>query len=825
MPAINETTPRPSIEGLSALEDLAPSTLHLSGLNIGILSISVDTHIHLVAENVKIATYCSIEAGPGSNVTFSGSTISTPTWIDLQNLSSCNIFNCALTSVTITPIGMVTVTLLGNNISETSTLTLHPASRLAMISNTFERGMRIMAHNSTMLISKNEFKAPEKPLNFGQSWLPNLLLEIRCSAWIWIDENIFYNGTFQISDNSEVVGTNADDKPGFDMDASLSSSSSSSAHASTARDLRENRPPRGWRMPPGYRPGPAHPPMHPHDPLNITSPHYPKCSLDLQFGSCLKFNRFISEERHFRVYDLLDKPAEPRLVFLKGLDVGPLRMAENMGYVLDATQNWWGDASGPFLCCNPGGQGSYTSLSVNVSDWCSSPACASFSNVKLSSHCLKSGCSQVLDRAALITFSTSALLALLLLTGSICFSVYHNIRYFSVSSFERYSREHLLPKAHVQWRVGLGFSSIGAMLAITNASVLIASTMQTSAHAHQHIIPFRGFVILWIYVCLAVFQLCLTSLGFIMSFAGSNRIAWLIKPLYGWNLLNVIVTIVITIDWLPTAGFVDLLAHFFITESSHLLNLLYLSSVLLCLVSIAAFIPVRLMNQLMNHSELARISAALEVALLKELMHSPTVEVKAKYLRISSAISIILGMFPMMTVIYDLTIDSYFRTRLWLSVVQHGLGLICLIAIFITSFYYNQRLLTTLLTLILATVTVGCIQDIIFWSFYQSVAVDSIYTYGYVTFQIALSTIWTVSLVAHHCFVYLLNHSVSTELPKMAIENLNTLIDRNVLDPVSFTSERIPLLYTESDSSRNASIQHESETLTSHYDYYSTDSS
>lgn len=798
----NSSTPMASIGGITSIEAQAPQLLRLSDLNIGILSLSADTPVTLMTENVNLTEYVSIEGGPSSNVTLIHAFVTVPVWVSLLAESSFVMTDSSLESINISPKGSTFVKILSNRFLKASSLVLSPGSSLVMSYNLFQQGMRVLAYNSSMLISKNEFRAPEKHLNFDQSWLPNLLLEVRCSIWFWIDENVFYNGTFQISDNSKVVGTSAEDEPFSDVLGRLSARSQAASNFPYATH-------------------------QPHNGRNTSNPstgdrHEHRCTVDLGFHSSLKFNRFISEERRFRVYDLLDKPAEPRLVFLKGLDVGPLRMAESMGSLLDATQNWWGDASGPYLCCNPNGNGSYTSLSVNVSDWCTSPACAAYSKVELPSHCLKSGCSQKLDRTELIIYATTAMIALLLLIVSIVFSLYHNIRYFNVTSFEKYSREHLLPKAHIQWRVGLGCASIGAVLAIANVSVLIASTMHTSAHAHQHIIPFRGFVILWIYFCLAVFQLFLTIAGFFLSFVGTRQVGWLIKPLYSWTLLNVIVTIVIAIDWLPTAGFVDLLAHFFITESSHLMNLIYLCSVLLCLVSIAAFIPVRLMNQLLNHSELARISAALEVALLKELMHSPTVEIKAKYLRISSATSLIIGIFPMAAVLYDLTIDSYFRTRLWLSAVQHGLGLLCVIAIFIASFYYNQRLLTTLLSLLLATVTVGCIQDTIFWSYYLSVAVESIYSQGFVVFQIAASVVWTLSLIAQHIFVYLLNHSVSSELPKMAVENLNNLMDRNVLDQISFSPERIPLLMTESDTSRNSSIQHESEHAESPYDSYSS---
>lgn len=774
----------PLLEGFSVLKDGDDQNVSLEGLRVGILSVSLDTRISIAVVNVNVTSYMSIEAGANSSVAFDGGCITTSTWISLKQRSSVYFRNSILSTVEIEAWGHAMVFMVDNVVSKQSSIFLRPNSDITAKGNTFLQGMRLTAHNSTILVTNNRFQAPEKPLALSQSFLPNFLLEVRCSVWFWIDENVFYNGTFQISDNSKVVGTSAQDTVPW---SELSSSD---------LDYEDERPPSG-------------------------APKYDPCSLHIKFGSCLKFNRFVAEERKFRVYDLLTKPAEPRLVFHKGLDLGPLRATEDMGVILDATQNWWGDPSGPFLCCNGNGRGSYTSLFVNVSDWCGNMMCTNYSKVALPTTCLRSGCKQQLSKAEIIIFIVSGLSALLLLSASVTFSIYHNVRYFSVASFERYSRDYLLPKAHVQWRFGLCCSSIGALLTIANIAVPLISTSHTPAHAHQRILPFRGYAILWIYVVLALAQLVLTVVGVIVSFTAPRRIGSFIKPIYLWTLLNVIITIVITLDWLPSGGFVDLLAHFFITETSSILNLLYLCSALLCLVSVAAFIPVRLMNQLLNHSDHARISAVLEVAFLKRLMQSPGLEVKAKYLRISTATSIICGAFPTICVMYDLTIDTYFRTRLCISMAQHAIGMSSLAAIFVASFYYNKRLLLTLLSLILATVTVGSIQDVIFWSFYLSVAVDSIYTNGYVIFQIVSAIIWICSLLSIHWLIHLLNNSVSSELPKMAIENLNRLMDANITDN-THSAEKTPLLISESDSSRNSTIQYESDIPIATYGYFSS---
>ena len=395
----------------------------------------------------------------------------------------------------------------------------------------------------------------------------------------------------------------------------------------------------------------------------------------------------------------------------------------------------------------------------------------------------------------------SGALAALVLLSSIAFNIYHNARHFNLGSFQKYPLSHLLPKAHVQWRIGLFCSTLGSVLTLVNIAIPIASTLRTSSRAHQYIIPFRAYAILWLYGCVSVFQIILNFAGLLASFLHRDHaLRKIVSVAYLCNVFNVVCTTIVTLDWIPTAGFVDLLSHYFLTESSKLINLLYVSSVLVCLISIAAFIPVRLLNQLLFHYDSARIHAALEIALLKELMSSPEIERKAKRLRLVTIAAGVFGLLPTIATFYDLAIDQYFRIRLIMSATQHILGIGSLIAVFVVTFKYHQDILLTLISVVLSIASVGCAQDIIFWIYFRVVAVNtSVYASGYIIFKIIASILWLIALLIEHLLMYRLNRDVVTQLPARAIDNLNNHVDQN-MDYSDPTRERIPLIVTDSEA-------------------------
>jgi hypothetical protein len=625
-------------------------------------------------------------------------------------------------------------------------------SKLWASENGFLQGFHVIARDSKVHLWENWFMAFDEPVRFNQSLLANLILEIRCSVLFNVSANVFYNGTFQISDTSEEHG----------------------------------------------------------------------CPLHLEPGTLLRRNNFRKPDLKFRVYDLLKEPAEPGVTITKGLHNALSRTHETLGYIIDATENFWGDPLGPFLCCNLNGYGAYTSLYINTSVWCRDALCSELSTIVFPPECIRDGCQQSLTKGQEITFILTAALAMVVLLSSTAFNVYHNIRHFNVRSFQEYSRGHLLPKAHIQWRVGMFASTFGSILAVVNILVPIMSTQQTKAHAHQHIIPFRAYAILWMYVAMAVMQILLNSAGLIASVFHLKWFAHLIRPVFFWNILNVIATTVVTLDWIPSGGFVDLLAHFFVTETSKLTNLLYVSTILICLISITAFIPIRLMNELIHHYENAKISAALEIALLKELMRSQDVEAKALQLRTVTIAAFVIGIIPTIATAYDLKIDTYFRMRLIMSVVQHALGMLALVATFAVTFHYNQHLLLTIISVVLGLVSVGCAQDIIFWAYYLSVAVNSVYSVSYVIFQIAASAVWLILLCAEHILIYALDHAIVDELPARAVDNLNMHIDAHMEN--GGDRERIPLILTQSDteSSLSSDIRSEARSTDERWPSYNT---
>jgi len=728
---------KPFFQGVTVPEEISPASLTLDHVILGsfsreyyCLSVYSPLPFNVTLSSVEMECLLHVDVGFDSVLDFRNLSVLHRSNVSVGRSSLVSIVDSEFLGVEMSfaarSVGSVARSVLGGH----ALLSASSDAELYAHSNTFKVGLHAVLQDASAHLSENTFREFDRVIRFNETLVSNLLLELRCSVWFYVDGNYFHNGTFQISDTSSDHG----------------------------------------------------------------------CTFNVQNASKLRWNTFEKPLLEFRVYDLLRNAAEPAITYTKGLHNALTRAHRDGAFMIDATQNWWGDASGPYLCCNDAGVGAYSSLFVNTSDWCLDSLCTLTSNTSLSTSCLMNGCEQKLNTAALTFFILSGALAGLVLLSSILFNIYHNVRHFNTGSFQQYSRSHLLPKAHAQWRIGMTASTIGSLLAIINISIPIASTMRTHAHAHQYIMPFRAFAILWLYGGVSILQTLLNFSGLLASYLKwDHLLRRIVNVSYICNVFNVVCTTIVTLDWIPTAGFVDLLSHYFLTDSSSLINLLYVSSVLVCLISIAAFIPVRLMNQLLYHYDSARISAALEIALLKELMSSPEIEKKARRLRIVTVIAGICGILPTVAAFYDLSIDQYFRIRLIMSVTQHMLGLFSLGAVFAVTFYYNQDILLTLISVVLSTASVGCVQDIIFWAYYLSVAVNSIYSNGYVIFKICASILWLCALLLEHLLMYRLNRDVVTQLPAKAISNLNNHVDQTMdfTDPLR---ERIPLMITDSES-------------------------
>lgn len=471
--------------------------------------------------------------------------------------------------------------------------------------------------------------------------------------------------------------------------------------------------------------------------------------------------------------------------------------------IIDATLNWWGDPSGPYLCCNMDGSGAYTSLYVNTSDWCTTPTCAHTSGIRISDECVTQGCHQRLSTAALIVFWLSFFIGSGVLLAGMAFNIYHSVKHFNIHSFQNHPIADLLPKAHKQWRIGMIVSSLGSIIALLNVLIPFFSVMNTPSHAHQHIIPFRAFVVLCVYIVSIGCQLLLNLLSHIASFFNANWFGMLVRPAYVCNILNIIFTLTATLGWIPTGGFVDLLSNFIVVETSQLITLMYFNSILVVLISLSAFLPIRLMNELLHHYDSAKVTAALATPYLISLLRSPDVERRAFVTRVFAYCALAVGLIPTTTTMYDIVIDRYFRTRLALSSAQHFLGLLTIVATVLSTYRYNQTAMFTIVIVLLTTVSFACVQDLVFWLIYRAVTVANatIYKDYYVILQMISSSLWMVMLLILGALVYALKRHVQDCLPLRAVENLNQHYDGAVVDEIKSPryGETYPLLISDSE--------------------------
>jgi hypothetical protein len=501
----------------------------------------------------------------------------------------------------------------------------------------------------------------------------------------------------------------------------------------------------------------------------------------------IHYNVFPNRKRIYKISDALAEPAVPALGFYAIENLLPLDTTFS-GTILNATRNYWGSPSGPYICCHPEGDGAYTTNQIDVSDWCLSESCLNSnwtaretSGIFLDHLCLVDGCMQRFNTVDKVLFFLAFGVGIILsLTGLILVI----LRARRAHALKGLPRADLVEMAFKYLLIGLLFSSLVGICVVVNVTPLIHSTLVTPRHAHQERIPFRGWVILsgFFFVgCLQIAFNGLTALAIWKRKVHPSIVSYSITALLIWNMIVICMAFTLSLWWIPSSGFADLLEPFFLTHPSSLTWLIYCSSALVILMSIIAIVPIHMVSTLVYHYEYSTLNSSIDQELLSILRHDPTLERQSSRLRQWLAITFLSGTFSAMLTAFDIVRDPFVFLRYVIVLIQTVLGLISLIAAAILSLqYYRTNLLLVIIVLILMSV-LGTVQDIWFWVVYLSIG-DSRFIF---TLLHLISTIlWGITLSISVAFVYRLRESVLTILPAAIAANLNYHLDQSwSIDP------------------------------------------
>jgi hypothetical protein len=502
----------------------------------------------------------------------------------------------------------------------------------------------------------------------------------------------------------------------------------------------------------------------------------PECQGKYNVLADIHYNIFPTRPRVYSFADILKEPAVPALGFFPIENLLPLD-TDFFTTTLNATLNFWGDPSGPFHCCVKNGSGAYTTNQVDFSNWCIDENCHNSSGITVADFCIIEGCPQIFTSMEKIIFWLCFALGVIILLGGLFILMVMVRRSASIG------HETMSDVADTCYKilfVGLGFSLFGALLTIGTILPLLISTNQTGHQAHQERIPFRGVVIMVVFMVLSGMQVVLNPLLALAIRAQQKtqfRAAdYLFTPLYLWNIVVMDTAVTLALWWIPFSGFNEFFEPFFLTHPTDLNYLILVPGLLLVLTSLVGTIPIHIIISRVRHFEYSRMNDTIDESLLDLLRHEPEIEMSSGRLRQWISITFVTGLITVLLSIFDVIHDPYATYRYLVVIIQIILALISLaMTIYLTFAYYRVHLLTVSMVVMLMWV-LGTISDLWFWSIYI-VFGDSRLANNIL--HIFSTTLWGLALTITVFLLYKLRESTLTLLPAAIASNLNYHLDRS----------------------------------------------
>lgn len=501
-----------------------------------------------------------------------------------------------------------------------------------------------------------------------------------------------------------------------------------------------------------------------------------------QLQSSIYYNRFPTPYVAYSFDWVLKQPATPALGFFPIPNLLPLDMAQTL-FTLNATRNYWGSTTGPGICCNPVGEGGYSTNQVNASDWCIDPWCSFPTTGKiLPTSCIVSGCKQRITKVERIIFGLfSALGFTTVLLGLIIISIKIK-RSATMLKQLHLTRTDAADTCFQILLFGVFFACFGAFFNIGATVPLLHSTFNTGHSAHQQRMPLRAVVIMWAQIVACVFQLPFN--GFlIFAIMIRKGDVWprlhesLVTAAYVLNVALASIGFMLGFGWLFFSGLNNLFDMFYLTLWTPLTYLVLVPTALLVSTSLLIALPAYTVLSRVKHYDYAIINESIDARILPRLRTEPTLESAALRLRHWLIITCVSGILLLVITITDILRDSYATLRYATVIVESSiaLGALCT-AIYLTYAYYRSDLMVFILVIIIMAFF-GAIQDIIFWSVY--IAIGEGERRVSTTIHLGMTVLWSANLFNSILSLYRLRERALTLLPAAIAANLNDLLDRH----------------------------------------------
>jgi hypothetical protein len=520
---------------------------------------------------------------------------------------------------------------------------------------------------------------------------------------------------------------------------------------------------------------------------------------------------------------------------------------------LNMARNWWGDESGPSLCCHASGKGGFPTAFVDASFWCTDPMCKTTSNQEININCVRHGCKQPWLPGYLGVISLFSVIAFLVNTFAIVYAFVQQRRLLAPQKIAFIDTEEVLVRSSKLFLMGLIASSVGCISATIVMALCINMNSKTVLRPLQQVIFPITYLFSWAVSFLSlpqiVFNVVLIILVRIRK-AHHNKLRIALKIFWFWNALSVCLWAILFLKWIPSLYHSNQQMttdsprsqgqYMWILDSPHS-YLLFVGFLAYLISVLSAMIPGRIMHNHVCHPEYAKMTNTLEMSLLSEIVKIPKVDRFAAISKIVSIIGLAVGVVNLglqATAFIEPTIyyvggDLLKRalTPVGLYRLQFGLAgafSIVGIAAFSTSLWtiraVRQAGAYTIITLPMLVAVIGTAES---WQKYVPILFfPDQNENGNRVWAIVnvLSTFsWFVLLLVNYFLMRTIRRATLKELPKHARDGINSHLDdawyRNgsnhgSVDDYSGLALGAPHLDTDSDAeapllgSTNNSLQH-----------------
>jgi hypothetical protein len=497
-------------------------------------------------------------------------------------------------------------------------------------------------------------------------------------------------------------------------------------------------------------------------------------------------------------------------------------------YNINARKNWWGDATGPWICCNPTpgmGLGGFSSPFIDTSEWCLDSSCNQTSGTILTDQCILHGCQQIISARRTALIAISAIIALVPALFAIIWALYQDKVRFTASLLQYAELEHLLKQAAWINLIGIVASSLGSIALMTSMIAMLNANSKTTVAVRQELLIKATKASLYIFAILGGIQLLLNLLMFIslmVRYRYPKLLRYSLKPTWLVSLASLIYTAVVITTWFPT------LYHsgnsvtsdpneikgkeVWILSSPH--NKFILIGVFSnVFVALSSMIPAKILHSLVHHFEYSKMSTTVEDSLLMDLITIPLVQKLSIVIRVASGFGMSLGLAWLSLQLVSLIKPSMFYDAKFQYMIPSGVlriqsgvqllfqttGIVAVCLAVWSTFQLRRAQVYTIINMLLTASLIGTIVTLTTW-------LDVFTTVGYRPANWGLlhwviGGAWMLMTIVLMSLLQAVRRRIIRELPKQARNGINSFVDdiwhrQSVQTNLEPLSEKSALLQT-----------------------------